>query len=144
MSEPDDVLEAIHRVMHLFRSQRHRALDESGSGLTHMEGKAMGFFSRHPGATLSELVAHTGRDKGQLARLVGGLRERGMLEARADETDRRSQRLHLTPEGEASQQAMRRQSRKVAIAAVRGLSDADKQQLLALLARVQANLEDPG
>jgi DNA-binding MarR family transcriptional regulator len=139
--EPEDVLEAIHRVMHLYRSQRHRLLSEAGHGLTHMDGKVLGFFARQPGATLSELVLHAGRDKGQLARLVGGLRERGLLEARVDETDRRNQRLYLTLTGEEAQQALRRQNRRIAISAARGLSDEDKRQLLELLARVHANLE---
>jgi DNA-binding MarR family transcriptional regulator len=144
MGEPDDVLEAVHRVMHLYRSQRHRLLGESEHGLTHMEGKALGYFARHPGATLSELAAHAGRDKGQLARLVSGLRERGLLEARVDEVDRRHQRLHLTQGAEESLQAMRREGRKISAAAVRGLGEDEKQQLLALLAQVQANLEGMG
>jgi DNA-binding MarR family transcriptional regulator len=140
--EADEVVEAIHAVMHLYRSRQYRVLRDGEHGTTHLEGRVLGFFARHPGATLSELAAHSGRDKGQLARLVGGLRERGLLEARVDEADRRNQRLHLTPEGEAAQQLLRREGRKVAAAAVRGLSPQERQQLLALLARVHANLED--
>jgi DNA-binding MarR family transcriptional regulator len=140
--EPDDVLEAIHAVTHLYRSQQYRVLRDGEHGVTHMEGRALGFFARHPGATLSELVAHAGRDKGQLARLVSGLRERGLLEARVDEADRRNQHLYLTAEGEQAQQGLRRQGRKIAAAAVRGFSDEDQRTLLALLARVQANLGD--
>lgn len=49
--------------------------------------------------TLSALISHSGCDKGQLARLVGGLRERGLLDGRADENDRRNLLLHLTPGG---------------------------------------------
>jgi DNA-binding MarR family transcriptional regulator len=137
---PDDVLEAIHGVMHMYRAQQYRALRDEP--VTHMEGKALGFFARHPGATQSELVAHSGRDKGQLARLVGSLRERGLLEARADEADRRSQRLHLTAEGEAVQQVLRRQARRLAAVAVKGLDERERQQLLALLERVRANIAD--
>lgn len=144
MGEPDDVLEAIHRVMHLYRSQRHRLLGESEHGLTHMEGKTLSYFARHPGATLSELSAHTERDKGQLARLLSGLRERGLLEARVDETDRRHQRLHLTAAAEESLQALRREGRRISAAAVRGLGEAERAQLLSLLAQVQANLEGLG
>ncbi len=138
--EPEDVLEAIHAVMHLYRSQQFRALRDAEHGVTHMESRALGFFARHPGATLSDLAAHAQRDKGQLARLVSALRERGLLEARVDEADRRSQRLHLTAEGEQAQQALRRQGRKLSAAAVRGFSDHDRQQLLELLARLRGNL----
>jgi DNA-binding MarR family transcriptional regulator len=143
-ADAGEVLETVHRVMHLFRSLRHRAPEDAAAGPTHMEGKALAFFARHPGATLSELVAHAGRDKGQLARLVAGLRERGLLEARVDESDRRNQRIHLTAAGDEALHALRREARRIAQAAVRGLSDADRLQLLELLARVEANLEALG
>ncbi|MFY9510384.1 MAG: helix-turn-helix domain-containing protein, partial [Rubrivivax sp.] len=101
-STPDQVFEAIHTVMHLYRAQRHRGAADAGpQELTHMEHRVLGYFSRHPGATQSDLAAHSGRDKGQLARLIGGLRERGLLEARADENDRRSLRLQPTAQARA-------------------------------------------
>ena len=136
----DDVLDQVHGLMHLVRAQQFQAV----RGVTHLEGKALGFFARHPGATLSELVAHSGRDKGQLARLVGGLRERGLLEARVDEGDRRNVRLQLTEEGLAATQALRRQARRLSTLAVQGLSEAERQQLSGLLERVRANLEAAG
>lgn len=136
-----DVLEAVHSLMHLYRGLQFRAGRDAPQALTHMESKVLGFFARHPGATQSELAAHAGRDKGQLARLVAGLRERGLLEAHADEADRRSVRLQLTAEGQAADQARRRRGKRLSAAAVQGLSEAEQRQLLALLARVRANLE---
>jgi len=140
----DDVLESIHAVMHLYRSLQFRVLRDSAQEVTHMEAKALGFFARHPGATQSDLVAHSGRDKGQLARLLGGLRESGLLEARPDEQDRRSVRLHLTEAGQATQQTLRRQARRLAAEAVKGFSEGERAQLSALLERVRANLEAAG
>jgi DNA-binding MarR family transcriptional regulator len=137
----DDVLEQVHAVMHLYRSRQFRALRDAPQAVTHMESKVLGFFAHHPGATLSELAAHSGRDKGQLARLVAGLRERGLLDARADAEDRRSVRLQLTAEGEAADEALRRRARKLAGVAVQGLSVAERAQLSALLERMRANLE---
>lgn len=143
--DPDaDVLEAIHGVMHVVRAQQQRALRDAQSGLTHMESKVLGFFARHPGATLTALVAHSGRDKGQLAKLIGGLRDRGLLEARPSESDRRTMAMHLTPEGRAAHQLLRRQARRLAGVAVQGLDEAQRRQLLGLLARVRANLEAAG
>lgn len=139
--DAEDVLEAVHAVMHLYRSRQFRVLREGEHGVTHMESRALGFFARHPGATLSEFVLHAGRDKGQLARLVSGLRERGLLEARVDEADRRNQRLYLTQDGEQAQQALKREAKKAAALAVRGLADEERKQLLQLLARVRDNLE---
>lgn len=138
----DDVLEQVHGLMHLVRARQVRALREAGRELTPMESRVLGFFGRHPGATLSELVAHSGRDKGQLARLVAALRERGLLEARVDEADRRNQRLALTEAGNEAHQALRRQARRISAVAVKGFSEADRQRLRELLGRVRANLED--
>ena len=77
-----NVLELIHTVMHLYRGSQFRAQRDSDGGVSPMESKVLGFFARHPGATQSELVEHSRRDKGQLARLISGLKERGLLEAR--------------------------------------------------------------
>jgi DNA-binding MarR family transcriptional regulator len=140
----DDVLESMHAVMHLYRSLQFRALRDSEQAVTHMESKVLGFFARHPGATQSELVTHSGRDKGQLARLIGSLKERGLLDARPDEQDRRSLRLHLTEAGQATQQTLRRQARRLAAEAVKGFSEGERAQLSALLERVRANLEAAG
>jgi DNA-binding MarR family transcriptional regulator len=89
----------------------------------------------------SELAAHSGRDKGQLARPIGGLRERGLLEARVDESDRRNLRLHLTAEGQSLHQTLHRQARRHASAAVAGLSQEERRQLVELLHKVRANIE---
>src|SRR5215469_14992448 len=85
----DDVLELIHTVMHQYRARQYRLLKEGPHDITHMDGKVLGFFNRHPGATQSDLAQHSGRDKAQLARLIKGLRERELLRAEADEHDRR-------------------------------------------------------
>ena len=136
----DDVVEAIHAVMHLVRSRQYHAGEGAAQELTHMDAKVLGFFARHPGATQSELAAHSKRDKGQLARLVGGLKERGLLQARADEADRRSVRRTLTAAGRGVQRTLQRRRRRLSDVAVTGLGDAERRQLLELLARVRDNL----
>lgn len=137
----DDVLEAVHAVMHLFRARQYRALRERGEDLTHMDGKVLGYFARHPGATQRELALQSGRDKGQLARLIAGLRDRGLLQGQADDADRRSVRLQLTAAGRAVQQQLQGQRRRLADAAVAGLSADERRALRALLERVRSNLE---
>ena len=137
----ETVLDQIHAVMHLYRSRQYQVLRDAPDAVTHMESKVLHFFARSPGATQSDLVAQSGRDKGQLARLIAGLRERGLLEATPDEADRRSLRLHLTEAGVAAEQAVRRQARRLAAVAVEGLSEAQRRELSELLEHVRANLE---
>lgn len=137
----DDVLELIHSVMHLYRSQQYRVLRDGPHEVTHMDSKVLGFFGRRPGATQSDLVQHSGRDKAQLARLIKGLRERGLLAAEADAADRRNLRLTLTTDGEAVQRSLRLQAKRLGARAIAGLSAAEAAQLRNLLTRVSANLD---
>jgi DNA-binding MarR family transcriptional regulator len=144
-SQPDqaggEVLESIHAIMHLYRSQQHRSLREGQHDLAHMEAKVLGFFARHPGATPSDLVAHSGRDKAQVARLIRGLRERGLLDAQADEADRRSTRLSLSDQGRELYTELHRNDGQLAEIALAGMSDEERSLLQGLLGRLRANLE---
>lgn len=136
---PDDVFEAIHRLMHLYRAEQYRG---GSNDLTHLEGKVLGYFARHPGATQSELAGHSGRDKGQVARLVGSLKERELLEASPDADDRRNIRLRLTVEGQSALKALQRRARRISEKALAGLDESELRQLADLLARLRGNLED--
>jgi len=139
-TQSEDVIDLIHTAMHLFRSRQVRALRESSLALTQMEARVLGFFERHPGETLTALITYSGRDKGQLARLVRGLRDRQWLEARPDENDRRNQRLYLTQEGREIAESLRIQKRDLARLAVQGFSKAEEQMLASLLGRLSGNL----
>jgi DNA-binding MarR family transcriptional regulator len=136
----DDVLELVHSVMHRYRARQYRFLRDGPQAITHMEGKVLFFFERHPGATQSDLAQHSGRDKAQLARLIKGLRDKGLLDAEADETDRRQVRLRISETGLTVQRELKRQARQVSLQALAGLSAEEQSQLTELLKRVQANL----
>jgi DNA-binding MarR family transcriptional regulator len=140
LSRDGELFEAIHEVMHLFRARQHKSLRASAHELTHMENKALGYFARHPGATQRDLVQRSGRDKAQVTRLVQGLREKGLVDARADDADRRSTRLFLTASGQAVHAELRQHGQQLASEALAGLDDAERKQLDALLARVADNL----
>lgn len=129
------LFEAMHTLSHLHRARRGAAGDS-----THLEARVLGFFGRQPGATLTDLAAHSGRDKGQLARLVGGLRERGLLQAQADAADGRVQRLHLTAAGRAILGAAQRVDRQTLRVAVGGVSAVELRQALAVVQRLCDNL----
>jgi len=140
----DDPLETMHAIVHLYRSQQLRGLRAGAHELAHMEVKALMYFARNPGATQSELVAHSGRDKAQVARLIKGLRDGGLLDAAADAVDRRSTRLSLSDAGREVFASLRRHNDALGEVALAGMSGDEKARLLALLGRVRANLERQG
>lgn len=135
-----DVLELVHSVMHLYRSQQYQVLRDGPHDVTHMESKVLHFFGHHAGATQSELAQHSGRDKAQLARLIKGLRDGGLLNGEVEEADRRSVKLSLTPDGHAVLRSLQQQGRRLNERAVDGMSPTEVKQLTALLQRVRANL----
>lgn len=139
-SPHDDLMEAVHELMHLARAQQRRQMPDDG--LHPMEGRALAFFVRRPGATQSDLVEHSGRDKGQLARLIAALKERGLLVAQPDDKDRRVIRLHPTDAARQLYETVLRQRREISSRAAQGLSAAERQELLRLLRHMQDNLRD--
>ncbi|MGE9291708.1 MAG: MarR family winged helix-turn-helix transcriptional regulator [Puniceicoccales bacterium] len=139
-SDPEAVFEAIHSLVHAYRSAQYRVLRDGPYELSHMEGKMLNFFSRYPGATLSDLVGHTGRDKGQLARITKFLREQGLLIATKDSLDKRSVHLKLSDTGLIVHKALKKQLGEVSEAAVANLSGEERSQLISLLERVGENI----
>jgi len=139
-----DVLELIHTVMHQYRSQQFQALRHGAHDITHMESKVLAYFARHASATQSDLARDSGRDKAQLARLIKGLRDRGLLAAIADESDRRHVHLSLTPEGNAILRELQTQATRLTSRAISGFSQQEQAQLSALLQRVKQNLDHAG
>jgi DNA-binding MarR family transcriptional regulator len=136
----DDLLDLIHTIMHQYRSQQYQVLRDGPYDITHMESKVLSFFDRHPNATQSDLARETGRDKAQLARLIKGLRDQGLLDAETDEKDRRNMKLSLTDIGRSIQRTLEQQAKKLNSKAVTGMNLEEQRQMLALLQRLKGNL----
>lgn len=136
------VFEAIHKVMHRYRAAVMRELRDNTQALAPMEHRALAFFAHTPGATLSDMVEHSGKDKAQLARLVRDLRDKALLDASPDPHDRRITRLTLSQAGEAMHKAAQECQRAVQMKAVTGLSHTECIQLTALMEKILTNLKE--
>lgn len=139
-----DVLDRLHGILHGLRRHLRDAVREDGDGLGPMEVRCLAYFMRNDGATQSELVQHAGRDKAQIARIVKGLHERGLLQSRPDPDDGRSQRVSVTAEGQALHRRMQLHWVRFEKTMMAGVSEADRTTLLALLDRLQANAGENG
>ncbi|WP_235273057.1 MarR family winged helix-turn-helix transcriptional regulator [Methylophilus sp. Q8] len=142
-NNPDDthqVFETIHRLMHIFRARQYRLIQDSGVDLTHMQHKVLGYFARHPDATLSDLVADSGKDKAQIARLITEVRAKGLLDAKPDPSDKRVSRLSLTPSGAEVFESLKKAERQLSDLAVQGLSEEECNVLLTLLGKIKNNI----
>lgn len=135
-----EVTDRLHAVMHGLRRHLQQALREDADGLGPMEARCLNYFAHHDGHTQSDLVQHAGRDKAQIARLVKGLHERGLLHSRPDPADGRSQRIGLSAAGQALQRRLQQHRARFEKALTAGLSAQERNTLLALLDRLEGNL----
>jgi DNA-binding MarR family transcriptional regulator len=80
-----------------------RTIDEglAKQGLGRAHHRTLYFIARQPGLTVSQLLALLGITKQSLGRVLGELMERGLVEMRPGDRDRRQRLLRLTPEGAA-------------------------------------------
>ena len=80
-----------------------RSIDEglAEHGLGRAHHRALYFIARQPDLTISDLLKMLAITKQSLGRVLNELSERGLIETRAGEVDRRQKLLRLTTEGKA-------------------------------------------
>ena len=96
--------------------------------------------ARHEGATQTQISAWLRVGKSTTAKAVKRLVAKGYVEKRKNERDGRVDHLYLTERGRAIAPRMAELFRENIAVSLRGLSEAEEAQLLALLARVLENL----
>lgn len=105
-------------------------------------------------AILHELLARPGEDQVTLASrvafdaatsgsVIGRLEKRGWIRREPDTRDRRRKLLWITPDGEVAALQMRDAAQRVQERLVAPLSEQEREDLMALLARVVYNHQDP-
>ena len=105
----DDVLEVIPLIMRSIRAEMrgHRSPE-----LSVPQFRALAFAGMHEGATLSDLADHLGLMPPAASKIVDGLVSSGLIERRANRTDRRRIWLVLTGGGQEKLRATRRIARE--------------------------------
>ncbi len=85
-----------------------RTADEAlaAQGLGRAHHRALYFVARQPDLTVSALLALLAITKQSLGRVLNDLIDRGLIEARPGDRDRRQRLLRLTPEGKALESAL--------------------------------------
>jgi len=139
-TESPDVLDRLHSLVARFHRRMHEAVRDDGDGIAIMEARALNHLARHDGSTQRDLVAHTGRDKAQIARIVKALTERGLIEGKPDPADGRVLRLHATTAGRAMHRRMQQHRQGFAKAMTHGFTTNELEALQAQLDRFLANV----
>lgn len=140
-SLPADIFEAMHELLHLFRSRMREDMESMEPGLTPNEVRVLMYVGRHPGCTQRDLVDHSHMDKAQLARMLAQLQEQGWLDREPDARDRRVRCLSLSPQGQALFDRLRQSRQALAARLLKDWEPAAQQQLMALLERARDSVE---
>lgn len=93
-----EVLETVPLVMRVIRNymRQHR------SGLTVPQFRTLCFLSNIPQSSLSDVADFIGLSLPAMSRLVDGLVDKGLIDRRTCQNDRRHVRLSVTPLGEST------------------------------------------
>jgi len=102
------LLEVVPAVMRAVRGQMR---SHSAPDLSVVQFRSLGFLSRRPGASLSDLTEHIGLSPPSMSKLVQGMVKRGYLRRQVDASDRRKNALAATDKGQKILDAARRATR---------------------------------
>ena len=110
------------------------------SGVTALQWRLITYLRRHEGIRQGPLAELIEVEPITLSRMIDRLAEAGLVERRADPADRRAWRLHLTPRSGELLHGVRQIAEALTDEAIDGLSEAEHNQLVALVERVRSNL----
>lgn len=141
---PTAVLDALHDLTHAYRHRMRGALQQLQLNLTPNELRVLLFVGHHPQCTHKDLVAHTGADKAQVARMLQQMEDAEWLSRIPHPEDKRSRCLVLSARGLAAFQALRQRRHAVGQQMMAHSSAAEQRQLLGLLRDMCQQLEADG
>lgn len=139
MTNPDEyigfLISDVARLMRTAFDRRVRKL-----GLTRAQWMVITRLHRHAGASQSELADMMEIEKATCGRLIDRLEAKGWVERRAHKSDRRINRIYLTPEAERVHKRIWKIAEKTVDEALSDLTRTEAAQLGQLLGRVKTKL----
>jgi DNA-binding MarR family transcriptional regulator len=109
--------------------------------ITRSQAWLMAYVSRGDGQTQSDLAAQMSLGKVAIGGLIDRLEKTGMIERRAEATDRRVKRIYLTDKGRKVIRSMRKLTMEANKEILAGISMKQIKQAAAVLARIKKNTE---
>lgn len=128
----------LHDVARLMRKrfeQRARHV-----GLTRSQWQTLHLLSKHEGVHQKALAEMQEIEPITLMRLIDKLSERGLVERRKHETDRRVWQLYMTDAARNLLEEMREMGEETRSEAMNDIADADRERLVELLETMKTNL----
>ena len=127
-------------VSRLLRRAFERKLESGALTLTLAQARTLVYVSRHEGVRQVELAELLEVQPITLARLLDQLAAGGLIERRADPTDRRAFLIYLTPAAQEQLDAIEAVASEIRARALVGIDQAQATAVLAALQTMRANL----
>jgi DNA-binding MarR family transcriptional regulator len=121
-----------------------RAFDERARtiGVTRPQWRVLTMLSRHEGANQGRLADLLDVEAITLCRMIDRLEEAGLVERRADPSDRRAWRIYLTVKARPILDELRSLADGLIEEVLDGLTGPDRDALTNMLERIRSNLAD--
>jgi DNA-binding MarR family transcriptional regulator len=135
--------DALHLLVHAYKSHLRRAVQADGVSLPGMHIRALKSIASASPATALTVAQRLRRDKGQVARVLADLEASGLIARRENPLDRRSQLLELGADARALLARIAVFEDDTARRMTRGLSGQEVQQFMRLAQQMADNLNEP-
>lgn len=130
----------ILRTARLLRFHLNKILEEAGLDIGAEQWFILFKLWENPGIQQNALADPVLNDEPNITRLVRALVERGLVERRTDEADKRRKLIALTVDGENLMENFLPQVGEIRRDVFAGISDNDVEYLIELLRRVEDNI----
>jgi DNA-binding MarR family transcriptional regulator len=130
----------VYRLNQLFRAALYRAFEAEGHAMTPEQWIVLVRLWQDDGATQTELVESTLKDKATLSRILDVMERNGLVLRRLDPVDARSRRVHLTRVGKDLRASFMPVVRAMVERIEAGIPEADLEVARRTMLRLEANL----
>lgn len=136
----EDVADLLGQIGRAFRGRLSRLPLEGGPPLTAPQRDVLAKIGRKPGRGPHEVAEASGRDRGQVTRVVNELAAMGLVTKARSQQDRRAVSLRLSQEGEAVFARMLAQRAALSAAMLAEVTQAEQAELKTSLRKIASAL----
>lgn len=130
----------LNRVSGLLKTALQRAFAEAGHNVTSEQWAVLCTLRTRNGSFQRELAEILGKDPANLTRILDGMERRHQITRESDPADRRTRRVHLTPEGEELLTSLIDIPRRLLETCVSGIDPDDVATVLRVVRTIESNL----
>ena len=112
------------------------------SGLTLGQPKVLDYLKSHDGASQKEIAAGCFIEAGSLTSILNRMEEKGLIERRMLNGNRRTFHIFMTESGKKNQKLVEEAFKKIEKTALNGISEEEQKLFMDIFCRIYRNLAD--